>query len=632
MAVNARHTASIANFTAAVPAPPRGMGAACLTLLILAVAVPTALAQTDPESPPTPGPNPRQVPRPPEIYLTDISGDSGVDFVHQNGASGTKFAVELIGPGGALLDYDGDGDLDLYLVNGGELPGMEYPEPPANALYENVGFTPNFPPFGAPATAPGTGPAFRPPFTRVPDAAGAADTLFGMGATCGDYDNDGDPDLYLANFGRNSLYRNDSGRFVDVTDSAGVGDPRWGTSSAFVDIDHDGYLDLYVCNYFQYTIADQQWYGLRKPGYRTHGGPASFKPDTDVLYRNRGDGTFEDVSKWSGIHKVPANFSLGVVAGDFDDDGDTDIYVTNDTQSNYLFLNDGQGRFVEDAVIAGAGLDQGGKPQAGMGVASGDYDGDGLIDIFCTNFSLEANTLYRGEGAGFYSDVSFQAGLGEAALPYLGFGTGFFDLENDRDLDLLVVNGHIMDNAPLYFDNLTYKEPNQIYVNNGQGRFAVADSSWGAVVKRVEASRGAMFGDLDNDGDTDLIVTDVAAPTQIIRNDGSSDNGWVRVLLRGEQSNRDGFGADVYVTAAGATRRYQVRAAYSYLTSNDPRPLAGLAGAGLVEAIEVRWPSGVVDRIENVPAGRAVLMKEGQGGVVLPEGLPSLGYAMEDEF
>jgi hypothetical protein len=346
---------------------------------------------------------------PKTLPLTDLSQDSGVDFIHQNGASGTKYACEILGPGGALIDYDGDGDLDLYLVNGGSLPGMEYPVPPANALFENVGFLPNLPPLAD----TGGAPAFRRPFRPVPDAAGAADTRYGMGAAVGDYDNDGDPDLYLTNFGPNALYRNDSGRFTEVTAAAGVGDERWSMSAAFIDIDHDGFLDLYVCNYFDYRIEDQEWWGLRKPGYRTHGGPASFKPVPDILYRNRGDGTFEDVTVSAGV-ALEASFGLGVLGGDLDDDGDTDLYVTNDTRSNWLFLNDGTGHFTEEGMIAGVAYDQGGKPQAGMGVDAGDYDGDGLIDVFCTNFSLEPNTLYRGEGDGFYRDISYEAGLGES--------------------------------------------------------------------------------------------------------------------------------------------------------------------------------------------------------------------------
>jgi hypothetical protein len=455
-------------------------------------------------------------------------------------------------------------------------------------------------------------------FRRVPGAAGATDVIgapdatYGMGAAAADIDNDGDPDLYLASYGRDSLYRNDGGRFVDVTVKAGVGDPRWSTSAAFVDLDADGFLDLYVCNYFKYKIEDHGWYGLRKPGYRTHGGPAIFQPEPDVLYRNRRDGTFTDWSRASGILDVPDTHSLGVVAGDFDDDRDQDLFVANDTQANFLFLNDGKGRLIDDGVLTGIAYDRTGKPQASMGVDAGDVDGDGRLDLFCTNFSHETNSLYRNEGSGFFTEVSNENGLGPPSLPFLKFGCGFFDLENDRDLDLFAVNGHIMDNVELYFDDLTYKERNQLFLNDGKGRFVEADSTWAPIVTKVEASRAALFGDLDDDGDVDIVVTDVGTSPQILRNDGGNANAWLRIVLRGVRSNRDGFGADVRVTAAGVTRRYLAHASYGYLSSNDPRILAGL-GSAVDARVEVRWPSGMVDRVEHAKARTTLVITEGKG-------------------
>jgi hypothetical protein len=528
------------------------------------------------------------------MTLTDVSRASGIDFVHRNGATGEKFACELLGAGGALLDFDGDGDLDLYLVQGAALPGADYDPPPRDELWQNLGG--------------GTAPQFR----RVPDAAGAGDPGYGMGAAVGDVDNDGDPDLYVTNFGPDVLYRNEGGRFTDVTRSAGLGDARWSTSAAFFDADGDGFLDLYVCNYFQYRVEDHDWYGLRKPGYRTHGGPAMFRPDADVFYRNRGDGTFEDATEAAGFAAAAPSHGLGIVAGDFDDDRDVDVFVANDTQPNFLFLNDGAGRFTEEAMLAGVATDPAGKPRAGMGVDAQDADGDGRIDLLVTNFSLETNAFFRAEGGGFFTDAAFEVGLGAPSLPFLGFGTGFFDPDNDRDLDVFVANGHIFDNVPLYFDNLTYKQRNQLFRNEG-GRFVEADRSLGPAVTREEASRAAIFGDLDDDGDTDLIVTDVATSPQVLRNDGGDANGWVRVTLRGTRSNRDGYGAEVLVTAKGVTRRLQARAAYGYLASNDPRVLAGLGGAAEAERIEVRWPSGIVDVLEHVPSASSVVVVEGEG-------------------
>jgi len=540
------------------------------------------------------------VPSPAEPALTDISESCGIAFTHVTGGSGEKYPCEIIGAGGALLDFDGDGDLDLYLVQGAALPGADYADTPVNELWENV-----------------SGPdGIR--FRRVPEAAGAANAEYGMGCAVGDYDNDGDPDLFVTNFGPNALYRNDGGRFTDVAAAAGLADDRWSTSAAFFDADGDGLADLYVCNYFKFRLEDHGWYGLRKPGYRTFGGPAMFQPDPDLLYRNRGDGTFQDVSESSGIRATEPRHGLGVLAGDFDEDGDQDLYVANDTQPNSLFLNDGAGRFTEDAMFAGVATDQDGAPQAGMGLDAGDYDGDGVLDFFCTNFSLETNTLYRGDGGGFYTDVSYAAGLGDASLAFLAFGTGFFDLENDGDPDLFVANGHIMDNVELYFDNLTFKQRNQVFVNEG-GRYREAGPDWGPAVTREEVSRGAIFGDLDDDGDTDLIVTDCGTTPQVLRNDAGARGGWVRVVLAGKESGRDGYGAEVRVTASGRAQRDQARAAYSYLSSNDPRLLFGVGSAGEA-VVEVRWPSGAVDRVERVPARRTVVVTEGQGGVVTEAG------------
>ncbi len=584
------------------------------TLFVVAVAVAPGQAGLAGSEVPAPSDGP------PAVRFVDITSDCGVDFIHRNGSTGEKYAMELIGSGGGLLDFDGDGDLDLYLVNGGRLPGVTDPDPYVNALYENLGF---------PREEP-SGDALRVPFRRVPDAAGAADTTYGMGCSVGDFDNDGDPDLYVTNYGPNRLYRNDGGRFVDVAAIAGVDDPRWGASAAFVDIDGDGLLDLYVCNYFRYRLEDHEWWGLRKEGYRTHGGPASLSPDLDTLYRNRGDGTFEDVSESSGIRQGGETYALGVIAGDLDDDGDVDLYVANDTQPNWLFLNAGDGTFVEDGMLAGVSYDQSGKPQAGMGVEAGDVDGDGLVDLICTNFSMETNTLYRGEGSGMFVDGSFEAGLGEATLPKLGFGIALFDLENDRDPDLFIANGHIHDVVHLYDDGISYRQENQLFLNDGRGTFAEAGDSWGAIVRQVEVSRAAIVGDLDNDGDPDLIVTNVGTAPQILRNVGGNVNAWTRVQLAGGASNRDGYGAEILVTAGGVTRRYQARVTASYLASQDPRILVGLGSAEVVDRIEVRWPSGLVDVVEDVPARHTVLVTEAKGGQVLPKGLASVGWAMTE--
>lgn len=545
-----------------------------------------------------------------EPNFRDVAATAGVDFVHENGASGEKYAVELIGAGAALLDYDGDGDLDLYFVQGGKLPGGPEGDP-RNVLFERVGEPP--------------ANAGQLQYRRVPDAAGADDPSYGMGVAVGDIDNDGDSDLFVTNFGENRLYRNDAGTFTDITAAAGVGDERWSASAVFFDADADGWLDLYVANYFRYRLEEHEWYGLRKDGYRTHGGPASFRPEADIFYRNRGDGTFANATADFGFAAVADAHALGVIAGDYDDDGDVDLYVANDTQPNWLFVNDGQGGFIEDGMLAGVSFDQAGAPQAGMGVDAQDASGDGVIDLFVTNFSHEANTYYQGEAGGFFADRSYAAGLGEPALPHLGFGVGFFDFDLDADLDVFVANGHIMDNVSLYFDDLAYAQPNQLFVNDGAGHFAPATSAGDAIGPEA-VSRAVVFGDLDDDGDPDVVVTNVAASPQVLRNDGAT-GGFVRVQLRGRQSNRDGFGAEVRLHAGGVTQRRQVRSAFSYLAANDARPLFGLADATEADWVEVRWPSGVVDRIEAVPAGRTVFVIEGAEPRLLPEGVASWGFS-----
>ncbi|MEZ5065847.1 MAG: CRTAC1 family protein [bacterium] len=535
------------------------------------------------------------------VPFANRTADSGITFVHHNGSSGEKFAVELIGAGGAMLDFDSDGDLDLYFVQGAGLPGHEYDPPARNELWARVSEP------GAPLR-----------YESVAGAAGADDDTYGMGAAVADYDNDGDPDLYVTNFGANRLYRNDAGRFTDVTAAAGVGDPRWSTSAVFFDADGDGFPDLYVCNYFKYRIEDHEWYGLRKPGYRTHGGPASFRPEPDIFYRNRGDGTFEDATESAGFAAVTDAHALGAVAGDFDDDGDLDLYVANDTQPNWLFVNDGAGHFTEDGMLAGVSFDQGGTPQAGMGVDAQDANGDGRVDLFVTNFSLETNTLYVAEDGGYFTDGSFAAGLGEAALPYLAFGAGFFDPDLDGDLDLFVANGHIMDNVDLYFDNLDYAQPNQVFENDGTGHFAVGGKGWGDLVASVAVSRAAIFGDLDDDGDPDVVVTNVGAAPEILVNEAPRADRFVRLRLVGTRSPRDGGGAEVRARAGDRLWRRQVRTGSSYLAANDPRPVLGLGDVAALDRLEIRWPSGQAQAIADVAAGSTVRCVEGEDPIVEP--------------
>ncbi|MBT3267776.1 CRTAC1 family protein [Candidatus Poribacteria bacterium] len=504
-----------------------------------------------------------------------------------------------MGSGGAFLDIDDDGDLDLYLVNGREWPSYAAAATSASALYRNDGH-------GA--------------FTDTTDSAGVLNEgSYGHGAACGDYDNDGDVDLYVTNFGANRLYRNDGrGAFTDVTDKAGVGDPRWSASAAFVDVDRDGDLDLYVVNYVQYEV-DTPHPPCADAGVRGYCHPKHFDGARDRLYRNNGDGTFADATESAGISDPGGPFQgkgLGVVAADFDDDGWPDIYVANDDTPNYLFYNRRDGTFSEIAVLAGCAYSADGIAQAGMGVDAADYDGDGRTDVFVTNFSHETNTLYRNAGVGAFTDASYRARLGEQSYLLLGFGTGFLDYDSDGHLDLFVANGHIFENVERGTDVLTYAQRNQLFHNDGDGGYSET-----AFHEHVGVSRGAIFGDYDNDGDTDLLVTNLGGAPQLLRNDSGPGRNWLRLRVLDSAAGRDAIGAKVVLRLGGRTQTREVRTAYSYLCSNDPRVLFGLGDQTQADEIRIRWPNGDARTLRDVPANREVVLS--QDGIVegdLPSG------------
>ena len=396
------------------------------------------------------------------VHFVDRTDESGIHFRHENGATEEKYMVETMGSGGGFLDYDGDGDLDVYLVNGTPLPGSkDVGASKGNRLYRNDGHG---------------------RFADVTLAAGVGDDGFGMGMAAADYDNDGDVDLYVTNFGDNVLYRNNGdGTFTDVTDEAGVAAGGWSTSAAFGDADGDGYLDLFVCRYVDFRLDNHKFCGNLAEGVAAYCHPDVYNPEPVLLYENTGRGTFEDVTRDAGVYVADEGKSLGVVWGDYDNDGDQDIYVANDSMRNFLFQNDGSGTFRDVTLLAGVGYSEDGQTQAGMGTDLADVDGDGWLDIFVTNLDFEYNALYQGSSSGIFIDASYNAGLAEPSLNYVGFGTFFFDYDNDGWLDLFVANGHIIDNIHRFNSVSTYEETNFLFRNTGTGAFEDVSSDAGEV-------------------------------------------------------------------------------------------------------------------------------------------------------
>ena len=521
----------------------------------------------------------------PSIHFTDVTDVAGIHFVHTNGASGEFHLPETLGAGGAFLDYNNDGHLDLYLVNSAA----------PSVLYRNNGNS---------------------TFTDVTASAGVSNQgSYGHGVACGDYDNDGYVDLYTTNFGTNRLYHNNGdGTFTDVTAASGTADARWSSSATFFDYDNDGDLDLYVVNYVNYKLDASAPTCFENPTFgatekvRGYCHPKHFEGTPDSLYRNNGDGTFTDVTEAANVRDPGGMFlgkGLGVVAADFNADGNPDLYVANDDTPNYLFYNKGDGTFAEIAILAGCAYSADGIAQAGMGVDAGDYNGDGHLDIFVTNFSYETNTLYRNNGDGTFTDVSYKARLGEESYLFLGFGTGFFDADNDGHLDIFVANGHIFPNVERTTDVISYRQPNQLFLNRGDSTFAEVRLDGQHVV-----SRGTLFGDYDNDGDIDVLVTQLNDKVTLLRNENGNRNNWLRLKLIGTHSNRNGIGARVTLTLGDESQTREIHTGYSYLSSNDPRLLFGLGERTVVDRLQIRWQRGAVQILEDLSANQELVVTE----------------------
>ena len=530
---------------------------------------------------------------PPDLFV-EITDAVGLDFVHDAGASGRYLHPEIMAPGCAFLDYDGDGDLDIYLVQAGravtETSGAGAP----NRLYRQE--------------ADGR-------FVDVTAASGLGDTGYGMGVAVGDIDNDGLPDVFVTNFGPDRLYRNEgNGHFRDITSGSGITGDHWSASATFCDVDADGLLDLYVTHYVAYD-AKRVCRGLDgKPDYCS---PQVFPGVSDSLYRNLGNGKFEDISVASRIGSV-AMPGLGVVCADWNDDGRVDFFVANDGQANQLWINDGKGKFTEDAFFQGLALNSFGRAEAGMGLAVGDVDADGDLDLFLTHLRDETNTLYLNQGEAGFVDASAGAGLGAPSLRMTGFGTAFFDLEHDGDVDLVVVNGRVGRFAPLPGATLgpvwsPFGEPNVILLNDGGGRFLDVSSRAGSFSSRVEISRGLAVGDVDGDGDLDLLVAQTQGKARLFRNDAPKVGHWLQVRAMEPSLRRDAYGATVVVLSGG--RRYVrvIQPGYSYQSSNDPRVHFGLPGTGEIEEISVRWPDGSWERFAGGKPDRSRVLRRGEG-------------------
>jgi hypothetical protein len=522
-----------------------------------------------------------------EDWFVESSATRNLAATYHSGAKGQLYFPEIMCGGGAWLDYDGDGDLDFYLVQAYELPdGAE--RGVGNQLFRNDDGV----------------------FTDVSAASGTNNRGYSNGVTCGDYDSDGDTDIYVHNLGPNVLYRNNgNGTFTDVTEKAGVGDPLWSIIGAFFDYDLDGDLDLFVVNYMDWTPGTHH-VCFGRGGRPDYCGPHSFhRPVPDRLYRNNGDGTFTDVSKEAGFTAAPAT-GMGGTTGDFNGDGRPDIYVTNDLFENQLWLNQGDGTFLDDSLLMGCAVNEMGKTESGMGVCAIDYDDDGDLDLFMVHLTGQTNTFYEFDG-GMFDDVTTGVGLAVPSVPYTSFSPGYIDYDNDGFLDLFVGNGRVSLRPPEEGGH-PLALPNQLFRLTPQKKYVEITDQAGAAFRLVETTRGSVFGDFDNDGDTDIALVNMDGPLHLLENRIGNKNHWIGFRTR-DKYNRHAIGAKIAVTANGATRYRWVERCYSYGSSNDPRVLVGLGKTTRVEDVVVTWPLGNRERFGPQPCDRYVELVEGRG-------------------
>ncbi len=520
------------------------------------------------------------------VRFVDVASEAGVDFVHVTGATGERILIETMGSGAVWFDYDQDGDADLYLVQSGPIPGAPA-SPASNRLYRNDGDW---------------------KLVDVTKSAGVGDTGYGMGAAAADCDNDGDLDLIVTNFGPNVFFRNrGDGTFEDATEAAGLGDAGWGTSCAFLDFDLDGHLDLWVVNYLALTIETHRRCFFGK--HHVYCSPDEFSGQVDRLYRNLGDGTFEDVTAAAGLRMDDQGKGLGVVVTDIDLDGWPDVYVANDRTPNTLYHNQQDGTFQEIGEISGVAREEGGRSESGMGVDAGDFDGDGDFDLVVTNYQNETNTLYRTSSDLYFVDVTTSTRLTAATFYSLGFGVDFFDMDNDGWLDLMFANGHVLDNAAETDVRARFAQADTLVWNRpgpGEARiFIDVTPGAGPGLQLERVSRGLATADADRDGDLDLVVTNNGGPVTLLRNDGGSRGGWIAIEPWHPEWKRVAVGARVEVLAEGRVQVEELRAGSSYLCQNELRLHFGLGQAAVVERVTVHWPGGESVTTRGLTAGRA---------------------------
>ncbi len=542
------------------------------------------------------------------VQFHDVTKQAGIHFHHERAASGQKLYLETMGAGVAWIDYNRDGFLDAFFVSSGYTPFFHPEKPPQPALYRNNG--------------DGT-------FTDVTQVAGIrTDGTFFFGVAVADFDNDGYPDIYMTGYRHSVLYHNNGdGTFTDVTAKAGVGDDSaWATAAAWFDYDRDGKLDLLVTNYVQFDTDHPISCGENKPGYRAYCHPDSFSGSSPRLYHNNGDGTFTDVTRKAGLVNNDGK-SLAVLLSDLNNDGWPDIFIANDTQRNFLYLNNGDGTFRDVSYTSGAGFSEEGKPEAGMSADAADVRNNGLYDLYVSHLDFQLNRYYRGNGDGTFLDATIPSGLGQTNSLNSSFGARFFDFDNDGWRDLLVINGHILDNIALYHPSVAYAEEKKLYRNISGRRFVDATKTQDAGFRAPRVGRGLAVGDYDNDGWLDFLVNNNGEDAQLFHNDGGArpyarQNHWLGVHLIGTKSNRDAIGAAVKLIAGDFVSHDQAKGGMSYCSAQDPRIYFGLGKHARVDTFEITWPSGAREVIHDLAANQIVTIEEGQG--VTPYRYPSL--------
>ena len=521
----------------------------------------------------------------PPIFV-DVTEEAGIHFKHNSGPTEHKHIIETMGSGVVFFDYDTDGDVDLYFVESGNVP-QEKQQTLGNVLYRNEGDG---------------------RFIDVTEISGTGDIGYGMAAAASDIDNDGDADLYVANFGQDKLYRNNGdGTFTDITETAGIDNTLWGIAAVYLDFDVDGDLDIFVVNYLFYEMSMPV---STYKGIVGYGHPRSYEGTADVLYRNNGDGTFTNAAEVAGVTNPVEGRGMAAVAWDYDKDGFPDIYVTNDTNRNFLYHNNGDGTFTDESVFIGVGYDDRGVAEGSMGVDCADYNSDGWLDLIVAN--SEKATLYKNEEGLFFADATADSGLEQPTLPFVGFSPLFLDYNNDGHLDMFCANGHPQDVVEILMDHETYAQRDQMFQNNGDGTYSDISETAGAYFAETLVGRAAATADYDNDGDPDIVIMNSNQHAVLLRNDGGNRKNWLGIKLVGTRSNRDGIGAKVTLTTEDTTQIREVKSGSSYASGSDTRLLFGLGENQRVKKVSIVWQSGTLQELEGISTNQMLTIVESE--------------------